>query len=105
MLFTRALVGSFTCGLLLIGCGASQTPAESTPEQAPAEEAPAEGANRPAITAEACETSGGSVVGDIGDGVIHKPDYRCPNGAEPSGNISAAEGGPVAVEGSVCCPG
>jgi len=44
------------------------------------------------------------LVGDIGDGAIHRPEYRCPNGAKPSGSISAAAGGPLAIEGSVCCP-
>lgn len=108
MLLSRVLVGSFTCGLLLIGCGSSQTrPAESAPpaETEPGEEELTSAPERPSITAEACESSGGTVVGDIGDGAIHKPDYLCPSGAKPSGNISAPEGGPVAVEGSVCCPG
>jgi len=56
------------------------------------------------LTAEACEAGGGAVVGDIGDGAIHRADYRCPSGAAPRGNIRAPEGGPIAVEGSVCCP-
>jgi hypothetical protein len=63
-----------------------------------------EGAARPTLTAQACEASGGVLVGDIGDGAIHRPEYRCPNGAKPSGSIGAAEGGPMAIEGSVCCP-
>ncbi len=73
------------------GCGSSQSSSES--------------ASQPrTLTAEACEASGGTVVGDIGDGAIHRPDYRCPSGSPPSGTIRAAEGAPMAVEGSVCCP-
>ncbi|HMJ10261.1 MAG TPA: hypothetical protein VK524_02590 [Polyangiaceae bacterium] len=96
----------------VLGCGGSQTPAEapsaSAPTPAPAAEPspePTQGAaERPGLTAEACEASGGAVVGDIGDGAIHRPDYRCPSGAPPSGRIRAPEAGPMAVEGSVCCP-
>jgi hypothetical protein len=94
-----------------VACGGSQSPpeapteAESVPVPA-AEPAPSstEATARPELTAEACETSGGKVVGDIGDGAIHRADYRCPSGAEPSGSIRAPEGGPMGVEGSVCCP-
>ncbi len=94
-----------------LACGGSQTspnaPSENAPVPAPSADAlpsPSKGpAARPSLTAEACEASGGAVVGDIGDGAIHRPDYRCPSGAEPSGSIRAAEGGPIGVEGSVCC--
>jgi hypothetical protein len=59
---------------------------------------------RPELTAAACEAQGGTVVGDIGDGAIHQPEYRCPDSGEaPLGSIVAEPGGPVAVEGSVCC--
>lgn len=62
------------------------------------------GANeRSTLTAEACEQQGGTVVGDIGDGAIHRPDYRCPSGEPPLGTIQAVEGEPIAVEGSICC--
>ena len=94
--------------LSVLACGGSQSSTESPPEAQPTPEAaapPTEGApSRPQMTAEACESSGGSVVGDIGDGAIHRPEYRCPSGAAPTGSIQAAEGGPIAVEGSVCCP-
>ncbi len=71
--------------------------------------APANPSDAPApsttMTAEACEAQGGKVVGDIGDGAIHRPGYTCPEGgAPPLGTISAAPDGPVAIEGSVCCP-
>jgi hypothetical protein len=92
----------------LFACSQKQAP----PAEAPASEAPAEPASdapaqaeRPAITTDECTAQGGSVVGDIGDGAIHRPDYRCPSGAEPSGSIKQSSDGPVAVEGSVCCPG
>jgi len=78
--------------------GANQAPAQ--PSAQPASDAP----TRPTLTVQDCETSGGSVVGDIGDGAIHRPEYRCANGAKPTGSIRAAEGGPIAIEGSVCCP-
>jgi hypothetical protein len=62
------------------------------------------GEQRPGITAADCEAQGGQVVGDIGDGAIHQPDYRCPTSGEaPIGTITPDPGGPVAVEGSVCC--
>jgi hypothetical protein len=59
---------------------------------------------RPTIAAGACESNGGMVVGDIGDGAIHRPEYRCANGARPTANIAQEQGGPVSIEGSVCCP-
>ncbi|MCR9164051.1 MAG: hypothetical protein ACE37F_01875 [Nannocystaceae bacterium] len=62
------------------------------------------GATRPELTADACEADGGTVVGDIGDGAIHQPDYVCEsNGQPPVGTIVADEGGPIATEGAVCC--
>jgi hypothetical protein len=108
----QTLLALFLTWMAASGCGSSQSPAASPSESAPPPTAPpndspgpGEGATgRPALTAEACEASGGTVVGDIGDGAIHRPDYRCPSGANPSGNIRAAEGAPMAVEGSVCCP-
>ncbi len=56
------------------------------------------------LSAAACQAEGGNVVGDIGDGAIFKPDYVCEsNGQPPIARIEAEEGGPIAVEGSVCC--
>jgi len=75
-----------------------------TPEAAPETPPTDTGATRPALTAEQCTAQQGTAVGDIGDGAIHRPDYMCPSGKAPLGNISAAPGGPVAVEGEVCCP-
>jgi hypothetical protein len=101
--------------LCLAACGAAQSsseePAAEAPEEPEASSDPtaspsADDAAGPggALTAEECEANGGMVVGDIGDGAIHRPDYRCPSGSEPSGDIVAPAGGPVAIEGSVCCP-
>jgi hypothetical protein len=74
------------------------TPAEpSTPETAPEP-------TRESLTSAECQAKGGTVVGDIGDGAIHRPDYRCESGQPPLGTIQAEAGEPVAVEGSVCCP-
>jgi hypothetical protein len=93
----------------ILACGGAQpepvAPTDKSP--GPAAEpsgASTTGASRPELTAQACEASGGTVVGDIGDGAIHRADYMCPNGVAPSGSIRAPEGGPIAIEGSVCCP-
>ncbi len=85
----------------LVACHGSTAPAES---EAPADttggnEAPAEEgtAERPTLSAEACEAQGGELVGDIGDGATQRPDYVCPAGAPPVANVA------LGVEGSVCC--
>lgn len=80
---------------------AQPLPENAQPLPADADAAPA----RAKLTAKECETKGGSVVGDIGDGAIHRPDYKCPGGAPPLGDIGVTQGEPVAVEGAVCCPG
>lgn len=90
--------------VILSACGGAQVPAdEPAPVSAPSE-APDKEESRPTTTAEACEASGGTVVGDIGDGAIHRPEYRCASGAAPSASVRPPEGGPIAVEGAVCCP-
>lgn len=104
------LVVSLAIGSGIVGCGGSTPPAQQPPaEPTPAGSEPLPGAGdeptkRASISAQQCEANGGSVVGDIGDGAIHRPDYRCANGAKPTANISAPEGGPIAIEGSICCP-
>lgn len=65
---------------------------------------PPEATERPSLTNAECEEKGGTVVGDIGDGAIHRPDYRCEGGQPPLGSIRAAEGEPMGIEGAVCCP-
>lgn len=90
--------------LALFACNkAPATPPATTPD--PAAEAPAgDGESKPGLTASACEAEGGKVVGDIGDGAVHRPEYRCPDSGEaPIGSIVADPGGPVAIEGAVCC--
>lgn len=103
----RPSLVTLALGVSLAGCAATQSPVEPAPTSAPVpgETEAAPPAERPQLTAEDCAAQGGTLVGDIGDGAIHRPDYRCPSGAEPSGTITSAGGGPIAVEGSVCCPG
>ena len=64
-----------------------QPPATATPT--PTGETPPapSGAARASLTAEECQSRGGTVVGDIGNGAIHRPDYTCPSGAAPLGNL------------------
>lgn len=79
------------------------TPEPTTQETPPAPAPEGNAAERPGITAAACEAQGGKVVGDIGDGAIHRPEYKCESGEAPVGSIIPDAGGPVAIEGSVCC--
>ncbi len=89
--------------LVVAACSKSPTTPPTTPP-APATPTTPDG-NKPSLTAAACEAQGGKVVGDIGDGAIHQPDYRCPDSGEaPIASVAAAgDGGPVAIEGAVCC--
>ena len=57
---------------------------------------------RPLIPAQQCQAQGGNVVGDIGDGRVHRDDFLCPNGQPPIGTIEA-EQGKRSIEGAVCC--
>lgn len=54
---------------------------------------------RPSMTVVECTAAGGMLVGDIGDGAIHRPDYRCPNGQAPIGTVLP----PGDYEGAACC--
>ena len=58
---------------------------------------------RPELSRAECTASGGMVIGDIGNGAIHEPDYRCSNGKPPLGTIVPQPGEPIAIEGEVCC--
>jgi hypothetical protein len=91
---------SWVIALALAGCAPSQPPPTSPPTGGPAAGAP----QRKAVTQGECEAQGGSAVGDIGDGATHRPDYVCPSGKPPLGNIAAPAGGPIPIEGAVCCP-
>ncbi len=93
--------------LLLVACKPATQPTPEQPSEQPDTSAglPAGNAGPEAsMTASECEDAGGSVVGDIGDGAIFAPGYVCEsNGAAPVAQIKAEEGGPMGVEGSVCC--
>jgi len=58
------------------------------------------------ITRQECtDTFGGTIVGDIGNGAIFSPNYRCEQSNEPPIDVVVpAEGEPIASEGEVCCP-
>jgi len=55
------------------------------------------------MSVEECTAAGGQVVGDIGDGRVHRADYLCNNGEVPLGTINYSDGEPIATEGAVCC--
>lgn len=53
-----------------------------------------------------CEAAGGTVVGDPGDGSVHRPGYVCSESGEPPiATVRNEEGGPIFIEGAVCCGG
>jgi len=61
-------------------------------------------ADRPSLTGSQCIAEGGVVVGDIGDGAIHRPEYRCEStGLAPIARITYLDGESIATEGAVCC--
>ncbi|MAQ15032.1 MAG: hypothetical protein CMN30_09595 [Sandaracinus sp.] len=95
--------------LVSLGCGPDEPHGATTDEPAGAEVPPDEAppgelptgpspADRPAVGAAECEAQGGTVVGDIGDGAVHRPDYRCSDGQAPIGSVASG------IEGAVCCP-
>ena len=108
---TRLIIAMAGLGLVLTtGCNKTGQEGSETPTPPPGEPAPAPEpepepgpTERPQLTAAECAAASGTVVGDIGDGAIHRPDYRCENGQPPIGSIKAADGEPVAIEGAVCC--
>ena len=79
--------------------GQEEPPPDESAESGGEDQLPPDstGAERAVLTAEECTAQGGTLVGDIGDGATHSPDYLCPNGAPPIANV------PLGVEGSVCC--
>ena len=92
---------SWALALALVGCTAPPAPAPDAPAEGASDAATAE---RPKLTQAQCEGQGGTVTGDIGDGATRRPDYVCASGKRPLGNIVPPAGGPIAVEGAVCCP-
>lgn len=103
----RSILVTVCAVFIAVGCGGRQEAPNAPPateSEGTSESPPSEPAQRAKLTAEQCEANGGAVVGDIGDGAVHRPDYRCANGAPPTGSIVTPEGGPIGVEGAVCCP-
>jgi hypothetical protein len=84
--------------LLLVGC------TKNTGETGTDLAEPPPSTKRSTLTRAECEAKGGRIVGDIGDGAIHHPDYTCENGQPPIGNIRPEEGEPIPTEDEVCCP-
>lgn len=100
MMMKRRMIALVGLGLVLAtGCRKNTEEGSSPPPDTTQDTT-----DRPSLTNAECEGMGGTVVGDIGDGAIHRPDYRCEGGQPPLGNIRAAEGEPMAIEGAVCCP-
>jgi len=91
-----------------MGCSSPPAAAPRAPAPAPTENQATENdpkeTGRQELTSEQCQAQGGDVVGDIGDGATRRPDYVCPGGKPPTGNIAAPQSGPMPVEGAVCCP-
>jgi hypothetical protein len=59
---------------------------------------------REEVSRQECTDRNGTIVGDIGDGAIHNPDYVCESsGLPPIGTVIPQEGEPIAREGEVCC--
>lgn len=91
--------------LALAACGVSQPPPQTPSGDETADPSlPGDPAPRKSLSADACAAQGGAVVGDIGDGATHRPNYVCASGKPPLGNIVTAEGEPIGIEGAVCCP-
>lgn len=101
MIAATAMAALWVLGCANNGQEAKPDPAPPVESSPPGE--PSEPSDRASLTNAECEAQGGVIVGDIGDGAIHRPDYRCESGQPPIGTIRAAEGEPIGVEGSVCC--
>ena len=61
-------------------------------------------ADRPLLTMAQCAEMGALIVGDPGDGRVHRPDYVCEGGVPPLGTIQFEARESISIEGSVCCP-
>ncbi|MFK7997030.1 MAG: hypothetical protein AB8B87_23040 [Granulosicoccus sp.] len=55
------------------------------------------------MSREECTSMGGIVIGDIGNGAIFKPEYRCESGLSPIARVTALDDEPIATDGEVCC--
>ena len=85
----------------LNGCEGEVPPPRNEPleSELPVNELPV----REIISQAQCQSQGGSIVGDIGNGAIFTPEFRCPSGQPPIANIGFSDGEPTPVEGAVCC--
>lgn len=89
--------------IALTACGGTKSAPPAEPAPAGHEQGPEQGPDT-SMTTQQCTDAGGEVVGDIGDGAIHQPDYRCAkSGLPPIGHIANEPGKPAAIEGAVCC--
>jgi len=102
-MMTRTVIQASVMGLLLLTGCSKKSSADPVPPGEPSA-APGTDPGRPSLTTAECEARSGRVVGDIGDGAIHRPDYTCEGGQPPLGTIRPEGDEPIAVEGSVCCP-
>ncbi len=50
------------------------------------------------LTATACEAAGGELLGDMGNGAIHRADYRCPDTGKKAVGIVRS-----GLEAAACC--
>jgi hypothetical protein len=56
------------------------------------------------VSRQECTALNGTVIGDDGDGAIHRWDYLCENNGEaPIATIVRADGELIAIDGEVCC--
>lgn len=59
---------------------------------------------RPTFSRQECLDAAGVIVGDIGEGAIHRDDYLCELTQQPPiADIVPIQGEQVAIEGEVCC--
>jgi len=102
MAFAKTIcVASIMIGLLLTACTGTVEP--SPPENELPESNLPKLERRAELTALQCEQRGGEVVGDIGDGRIHRASYVCASGTKPIGTIVYTSEEAVPTEGAVCC--
>jgi hypothetical protein len=103
----QSFLGCVVC-VAFLGCGGAS---ESAPADEPVEETSGDeglpldesAAEREQLTPEECSARGGTIIGDPGDGSTHRPDFVCPSGAPPIGDVAAGSGA-AGIEGAACCP-
>lgn len=102
---SKALTISKFLACLVIGCtvAACSTNAENRSLDESLKVDLPQLAQRPELTTQQCQEQGGSVIGDIGDGRIHRPEFTCPSGNKPIASIVYSDNEPISTEGAVCC--